>query len=1045
MSESKNVQWPFVPADARPLFFKPEPNSQKAPVYTEPWIYADHRTRKRRHREVNSSIDEPPQPTLPQNHTTYASYLAEQSHLARKVRVTPYLLVNQNSQRFRVLDIGDHIVDWAVERLKPAAKYIALPWHCLIDVRHERLARKDGGERRCRHIDEQERMKLRGFKNVDMLIERMEEFMEEYQRRRIPRDDDESESLEESEFGDGDVEMEDAPPLVPPRPNLNPTVEDLEEDDLDDDKVEFVKEDAPSPPARRRNHTAPIGDAEFADLDDDEIDVMREMRQQYNANAEDLQDASLLISRLPQFEQQVDAAENEALPTAVQNGGGNNEERNSPPPVRDDAGDAGNESSGSSSDYGDDNEEGPAPPVRNSIDKRHGERNKPSSSNANISDEHAANCFNVDLRPIEPRPAPVLLPAHLIPAQIPRTTPVRNRHREESSTASVQGSTYAEYDRFQEMASTRPSPPITRRNTRIAGSRSPVSRSSTNTPATRTQETETPATTLPLFAPFLTSNDGAPMSFDKRMEHESTRTSSIWGTIIEETKQFAPQPKPQKESSNPPATNLGGEKKDAEHPSQDKSSHVPSSSAAKSAVASTPGNKTIVPETKVTAPSTPISNPAAEPAQPNKLLSNVFSRSNATVGSDPAMKRGLGDSILGKKKNAAANSSQPDQNKKGSIAPAPKLGLGDSMLEKKETNTNTKPPQADQKSKGLPAPKPQPNFGNNMLERKKNATNTDHSRPGQPTKSPSDTAPKPGLSNNKLEKKKNIAGQPTPPTQLPSFGRQSVRQHTYVDDDVPCPKCGCKNPSFAPTCDGCNISLEDLNSRNSPPRSRARKYTDWEMRDDEDGVVTYTGSRHQTLRHYPTEMTGGAGPEDTMDDFGDLIPMSKEEMEDLLARRKAARFAHTNQRPDGSGKNEPYYDGMTEIIDPVEIKERAETAAWERRRLRRQDLMAWYRFLQDLDKEKLKRGEYSPDCLAWGDFSEQERIMRIRAIEELQEPGRLEEVERLVKHADEKDRALKRGLGMPGGLPGYSEYKTSEARRQQIRNDLETLKTAWKL
>jgi hypothetical protein len=217
------------------------------------------------------------------------------------------------------------------------------------------------------------------------------------------------------------------------------------------------------------------------------------------------------------------------------------------------------------------------------------------------------------------------------------------------------------------------------------------------------------------------------------------------------------------------------------------------------------------------------------------------------------------------------------------------------------------------------------------------------------------------------------------------------------------------------------------------------------MRDDEDSVVTYTGSRHQTLRHYPTEMTGGAGPEDTMDEFGDLIPMSKEQMEDLLARRKAARFAHTNQRPDGSRKNEPYYDGLTEIIDPVEIKERAETAAWERRRVRRQGLMAWCRILRDLEKEKRERGEHFPDCLVWGEFSEQERIMHIRTIEELQAPGRLKEVERLVKPADEKDRALKRGLGMPGGLPEYSEYKTLEARRQQTRNDLETLKTAWKL
>jgi hypothetical protein len=297
------------------------------------------------------------------------------------------------------------------------------------------------------------------------------------------------------------------------------------------------------------------------------------------------------------------------------------------------------------------------------------------------------------------------------------------------------------------------------------------------------------------------------------------------------------------------------------------------------------------------------------------------------------------------------------------------------MLEKKKTDTDTNSPQPDQKSKASPAPKPQPNFGNNMLERRKKTTNPNSSRPDQPTILPPDTAPKPGLSNNKLEKKKNIAGQPTPPTQLPSFGRQSLRQYTYVDDDVPYPKCGFKNPPFAPTCDGCNISLRDLNPRNSPPRSRARKppppprsharkFTDWEMRDDEDGVVTYTGSRHQTLRHYPTEMTGGAGPEDTMDDFGDIIPMSKEEMEDLLARRKEVRSAHTDQRPDGSRKNEPYNDGMTEIIDPVEIKERAETAAWERRRVRRQDLTAWYRLLQDLEKEKRERGEYFPDSLA---------------------------------------------------------------------------------
>jgi hypothetical protein len=428
-------------------------------------------------------------------------------------------------------------------------------------------------------------MKLRGFENVDMFIERVEKFMEEYQRRRILRNYDESESEEESEFGDGGVEMEDAPLLASPRRSVNPTAEDIEKSEFDDDEVEFVRESPPSPPSRRHNLGAPIGNADVADLDDDEIDVMRELRQQYKSNAEDLQDASLLISRLPQFEQQVDAAENETLPTAVQNGGVDNEERNSPPPIREDAGDAGNESLSSSSEDCNDNEEGLASPVGNDIHGRHDERNKPSSLNANNGNEQAANSLNVDLRPIEPRPAPFLLPAHLIPAQIPRTTPVRNRHHEEPSTASMQGKTYAEYDRFQEMASQRPSTRMPRRSTRIAGSRSSLTRSSsTRTPATRTPETEPLATTSSLFTPFVTSNEGAPMSFDKRTKHESTRNSSIWGTIIEKVKIFAPKPEQLEGSPKPPATKSGGEEEAAERPSQDKPFHVPSSSAARSAV-----------------------------------------------------------------------------------------------------------------------------------------------------------------------------------------------------------------------------------------------------------------------------------------------------------------------------------------------------------------------------------------------------------------------------------------------------------------------------
>jgi hypothetical protein len=241
----------------------------------------------------------------------------------------------------------------------------------------------------------------------------------------MPKNDEEGESEEESEFGDGDVEMEDAAPLAPPRQNLNPTVEDVEEDDFDDDEVRAVRESASSPPSRRRNYRAPIGIVEFADLDDDEIDVARELRQQYNANAEDLLDASSLISRLPRFAQQVDDVENEARPTAVQNGGDDNEERKSPPPVREDAGDAGNENLPSSPSNDDsDNEEGPAPPVRNAVDGRHDESNQPSSSNSNR-DENCVNSSSAYLGPIEPRPALVLLPAHLKPARIPRTTPVR--------------------------------------------------------------------------------------------------------------------------------------------------------------------------------------------------------------------------------------------------------------------------------------------------------------------------------------------------------------------------------------------------------------------------------------------------------------------------------------------------------------------------------------------------------------------------------------------------------------------------------------------
>jgi hypothetical protein len=168
MSIPNNVQWPFVPTDNSPIFFNPEPGTQNPPAYIGPWVYADRQTRKRRHSETYSVEDIPPRAKSHQNLSTYASYLTEQAHLARKVRVTLSLLVNQNSQRFRISDIGDHIIG-----------YLALPWHCLQRWRHKWFAAESRGERICRHVKEKDRMGLRRIRDVNRFFGRVERFMEE--------------------------------------------------------------------------------------------------------------------------------------------------------------------------------------------------------------------------------------------------------------------------------------------------------------------------------------------------------------------------------------------------------------------------------------------------------------------------------------------------------------------------------------------------------------------------------------------------------------------------------------------------------------------------------------------------------------------------------------------------------------------------------------------------------------------------------------------------------------------------------------------------
>jgi hypothetical protein len=269
MSRTSISQWPYLPTDSRPLFYKPHSNTQKPPV-RKPRVYADRQARKRRRSEANSGDNKASGPESSesfQQYFTNASYLASQTHLARKVRITPALLVNQNLQRFRISDIGDPIVDWASERLRSLAPYLGLPWHYLQYLNQLKpiiLVLQGREEKITLHTSDRKRVGLGSEKYSATLSEEARLFMEECKGARQPRVNNASGSDSDDELHqhDGsDVEMKDAP--------------------------------APSPP--RRNHSAMVQDAEedsLTDLCDDEIEGLMELNQQYHAYVDDCQSAS---------------------------------------------------------------------------------------------------------------------------------------------------------------------------------------------------------------------------------------------------------------------------------------------------------------------------------------------------------------------------------------------------------------------------------------------------------------------------------------------------------------------------------------------------------------------------------------------------------------------------------------------------------------------------------------------------------------------------------------------------------------------------------
>lgn len=110
MSRPNNPQWPLVTTDKRPIFFNPHVGTQTAPEYHEPWTYSDRRSHKRQRSEVEND----PAYTQETTQTKDEAGSAEQDKQpARKIRITSTYRASQNQDRFRISDVGEYVVAWA--------------------------------------------------------------------------------------------------------------------------------------------------------------------------------------------------------------------------------------------------------------------------------------------------------------------------------------------------------------------------------------------------------------------------------------------------------------------------------------------------------------------------------------------------------------------------------------------------------------------------------------------------------------------------------------------------------------------------------------------------------------------------------------------------------------------------------------------------------------------------------------------------------------------------------------------------------------------
>jgi hypothetical protein len=400
----------------------------------------------------------------------------------------------------------------------------------------------------------------------------------------------------------------------------------------------------------------------------------------------------------------------------------------------------------------------------------------------------------------------------------------------------AQGRTYAEYDRFQEMTSQHSSLPMPRRSARIAVFKSSATKSSTTKssttkssttkslttlrPATRTPVTKIPATSPPLFTPIA----GAPISFESPSRHELTKTSSIWGTVIQRTISD-----PKASVTEPVQTRITSKTILPKESLQDSSP-----SAAKQAPSAELGSSVVVPKVKVTALSDTSPKPSALHGPP-AVSPNDVSRSHMTTGPGPLPKKGFWDSMLAKeKKSTTKDSLQPNEHTKASTAPTSGPGLGNSILGKKKNDTSVESSHPDQHTKAPPAPARKRGLGDNMLERKRHKTTTDSSNNIYTAISLLTPTLRPGLGNNTLEKKKPLSGQRiSAPPPLPS-SQQSTSRQTNVDNSIPCPNCTFRNALFVSTCGACDASFTHVSSIARRGRLRAKKPANYNMSDDDD-------------------------------------------------------------------------------------------------------------------------------------------------------------------------------------------------------------------